>query len=101
MYAEWESGSAKNEYEMSFEMQSKLAIINFSFLVSHAIRSGSNTSLGRSPARFALINSKAFCVLSRSCWLFLASLEDAMVSKADEMRTTETEFPLDIVNERL
>lgn len=41
-----ESDSAKNEYEMSLDIQSKLAIISFSFLVSHANRSGSKISLG-------------------------------------------------------
>jgi hypothetical protein len=43
------SGSAKNEYAINLEIQSKLAIMSFSLRVSHARRSGSNMSRGRSP----------------------------------------------------
>lgn len=96
-----EIDSAKNEYEMSLDMQSKLAIISFSFLVSHANRSGSKISLGWSPPTLLRMSSKAFCVLSLREADRLASLEAAMISSAEDIKTTETELlPLLRVNER-
>ena len=75
---------------MSFEMQSKLAIISFSLRVSQAKRRGSKISLGRSPPCPDLTISRARCTLSRRGTERFASFEAAIVSSADEMRTTET-----------
>ena len=86
---------------MSFEMQSKLAIISFSLRVSQASRRGSKISRGRSPPWPDLTISNARCTLSRSGAERFASLEAAIVSSAEEMSTTETVLPLDSVSERL
>ena len=86
---------------MSFEMQSKLAIISFSLRVSQASRRGSKISRGRSPPWPDLTISNARCTLSRSGAERFASLEAAIVSSAEEMSTTETVLPLDRVSERL
>lgn len=53
------SFSTKKEYEMSLEIQSKLAMISFSFRVSQASLNGSNISLGLSPPCPALTSSNA------------------------------------------
>lgn len=95
------SFSKKNEYDMSFEMQSKLAICSFSFPVSQAKRNGSNISRGLSPPCPALTMVKALSTASfRGCDR-LASLEAAIVSNADEISTTDTVFPFDMVRLRL
>ena len=96
-----EDVSAKNEYEMSLEMQSKLAIMSFSLRVSQAKRSGSKISLGLSPPCPDLTISSARWTLSRRGAERLASFDAAIVSSAEEMRTTETVLPLDRVSERL
>jgi hypothetical protein len=92
--------SMKNEWDINLDMQSRLAIISFSFRVSHASLRGSNISLGWSPPRPALTISRARCVLSLSGSDRLASLDAAMVSSAEEMRTTESVLPWDMVRER-
>ena len=86
---------------MSFDMQSKLAIISFSLRVSQARRSGSNISLGLSPPCPDFTISSARWTLSRRGAERFASFDAAIVSRADEMRTTETVWPLPIVSERL
>jgi hypothetical protein len=93
--------STKKECDISLEMQSRLAIISFSFLVSQASFRGSNISLGLSPPF-------PFCSISKArSALFLrggdrfASREVAIVSRAEEIRTTERVVPWDIVRERL
>lgn len=58
--------SAKKEYDINFWMQSKLAIISFSFLVSQASLKGSKISLGRSPPWPFRIISNAAVALSLS-----------------------------------
>ena len=88
--------SSKNEWDINLEMQSRLAIISFSFRVSQASFKGSNMSLGLSAPCPALIISKARCVLSRSAGDRLASRDAAMVSRAEETRTAESVFPRDI-----
>lgn len=51
--------STKKEYEMSLEMQSKLAMMSFSLRVSQASRRGSNISRGLSPPIPARTSSRA------------------------------------------
>ena len=85
---------------MSFDMQSKLAIISFSLRVSHARRRGSNNSRGRSPPWPCLTMSSACCTLSRSGAERFASLDDAMVSSAEVMRAADIVRPFDSVSER-
>lgn len=51
--------STKKEYEMSLEMQSKLAMMSFSLRVSQASRRGSKISRGRSPPMPARTSSNA------------------------------------------
>ena len=82
-------------------MQSKLAIISFSLRVSQAKRSGSKISLGLSPPCPDLTISSARWTLSRKGAERFASFDAAMISSADEMRTTETVWPLESVSERL
>ena len=96
-----ESSSTKNECEISFEMQSRLAIINFSFLVSHANRRGSKISRGRPPPSPERTKSNARWTLSLSGVDRFASLEFAIVSRAVDINTVETALPLDAVRERL
>ena len=96
-----DGASAKKEYDMSLDMQSRLAIISFSLLVSHARRNGSKTSRGRSPPWLFRTSSNARWVLSRKGAERFASLEAAMVSRADDIKTTDTLFPWAIVSERL
>ena len=86
---------------MSLEIQSRLAIISFSLRVSQARRSGSNISLGLSPPCPDFTISSARWTLSRKGAERFASFDAAIVSRADEMRTTETVWPLDMVSERL
>lgn len=93
--------STKKEYEISFEIQSRLAINNFSFFVSHANRSGSKMSRGRSPPSPERTNSSARWTLSLSGADRFASLEFAIVSRAVDISTAETVFPLEAVRERL
>ena len=95
------SPSLKNEYDISFDMQSRLAIMSFSLRVSHASRRGSNISRGLSPPWLERISSSALVVLSRRGAERLASFEDAIVSSALVIRTIETLCPLAIVIERL
>ena len=82
-------------------MQSRLAIINFSFFVSHANRRGSKISRGRPPPSPERTNSNARWTLSLSGVDRFASLEFAIVSRAVDISTTETVLPLDDVRERL
>ena len=86
---------------MSFEIQSKLAIMSFSLRVSQASRRGSKISRGRSPPRPSFTISSARCVLSRRGAERLASLEAAIVSSAEEMSTAETVWPFAAVRVRL
>lgn len=74
-------------------MQSKLAIMSFSFFVSQANLRGSNISRGLSPPCPFLIISNAVVALSLRGAERLASLEAMMVSRAEAMRTTETGLP--------
>jgi hypothetical protein len=93
--------SLKNEYDISFDMQSKLAIMSFSFRVSQANLRGSKISRGRSPPWFDRISSSARWVLSRSAVDLRASFEDAIVSNAVAIKMTDTLWPFEIVMERL
>ena len=99
-FLSWDGDSTKKEYEMSLEMQSRLAIINFSFRVSHASLRGSKISRGRSPPSPARTISNARCTASLRGGDRLASLEDAIVSRAVEMRTADTVLPFEMVSER-
>ena len=95
------SCSTKKEYEINLDIQSRLAIINFSFLVSHANRRGSNISRGRSPPCPARTISSARCTLSFKGVERFASRDAAIVSKAVRISTVDTVLPLDMVKERL
>ena len=86
---------------MSLEMQSKLAIMSFSLRVSQAKRNGSKISLGLSPPCPDFTISSATLTLSRKGAERFASFDAAMVSSAEEMKTTETVLPLESVSERL
>ena len=97
----WGESSTKNEYEMSLEIQSRLAIINFSFFVSHASRRGSKISRGRSPPSPERTRSNARRTLSLSGVDRFASLEFAIVSRAVDIKTVDTVLPLEAVSERL
>lgn len=96
-----DESSTKNEYEISLEIQSRLAIINFSFFVSHANRRGSKISRGRSPPSPERTKSNARWTLSLSGVDLFASLEFAIVSRAVDISTAETVLPVEAVSERL
>ena len=94
--------STKKEYEMSLEMQSKLAIISFSLRVSQANRKGSNRTRGSKTSGLpVLIISKARCVASFRGEARLASFDWTIVSKAEVIRTRDTVCPCEIVRDLL